>query len=72
MDKFYAFLNKVFMIAALIGFVLAIIEKLAALGYMGLFPMSYLRFSGMCLLFVITISLYQLAAQKQPQKKRKR
>ena len=72
MDKFYAFLSKLFLLLGLIGFILAIIEKIAALGYMGLFPMSYLRFTGMCLLFVITISLYQLAAQKQPQKKRKR
>jgi predicted RND superfamily exporter protein len=72
MDKFYAFLNKLFLLLGLIGFIVAIIEKFGAFGVMGLFPMSYLRFSGMCLLFVIAISLYQQTAKKQPQKKRKR
>ena len=72
MDKFYAFLNKLFLLLGLLGFIVAIISKLAGFGYLGLFPLSYLRFSGMCLLFVIAISLYEQTAKKQPQKKRKR
>jgi hypothetical protein len=72
MDRFYAFLNKLFVLLGLIGFALAIIEKFAAVGFLGLYPLSYLRFSGMCLLFVVAISLYQQTAKKQPQKKRKR
>jgi hypothetical protein len=72
MDKFHAFLNKLFLLLALIGFVVAIVEKLGGFGYLGLYSLSYLRFSGMCLLFVIAISLYQQTAKKQPQRKRKR
>jgi hypothetical protein len=72
MDKLYAFLSKLFLLLGLLGFIVAAIEKFFYFAYVGLYPLSYLRFTGTCLLFVIAISLYQMAAQKQPQKKRKR
>jgi hypothetical protein len=73
MDKFYAFVSKVLLLVSLISLVLAIIVKLfGQLGYFGIFPLSYLRFAGVCLLFVIASSLAQMAAAKQPQKKRRR
>jgi len=72
MDRFYSFLNKLFLLVGLIGFIVAGLAKFFDFSYFGLFPLSYLRFTGTCLLFVIAISLYQAAPQKQKQKKKKR
>jgi hypothetical protein len=77
MDKHFSWLNKLFLIAALIGFIVAIIDKIVGLGgCCGLYPLSYLRFTWTCLAFVGAISLYQMAGAKAPKKaaakKRKR
>jgi hypothetical protein len=72
MDSFYSFLNKLFLIVALIAIIVAVLAKVFNFVYFGLYPLSYLRFTGVCLLFVGAISLYQIAAQKQPQRRRKR
>ena len=72
MDKFFSFLNKLFLIVALIAFIVAVLAKLFGFVYFGLYPLSYLRFTGVCLLYVAAISLYLMAVQKQPQKKKKR
>lgn len=76
MNKFFSFLNTLFLILALIGLIVAVIDKLFVLGISTLYPLSYLRFTGACLLFVIAISLYQMAGAKAPKKaaakKRKR
>jgi len=73
MDKFYAFVSKVLLLVGLISLVLAVIVKLfEQFAYCGIFPLSYLRFAAGCLLFVIASSLAQMAAAKQPQKKRRR
>ena len=73
MDKLYAFASKVLLLVGLISLVLAIIVKLfEQFAYFGIFPLSYLRFAGVCFLFVIASSLAQKAAGKQPQKKRMR
>jgi hypothetical protein len=73
MDKLYAFASKVLLLVGLISLVLAIIVKLfEQFAYFGIFPLSYLRFAGVCFLFVIASSLAQKAAGKQPQKKRRR
>ncbi|OGP54767.1 MAG: hypothetical protein A2Y65_08735 [Deltaproteobacteria bacterium RBG_13_52_11] len=68
MDKFYSFLSKLFLLAGLLSFIVAIVDKIVGFVYWELYPLSYLRFTGICLLFVITISLYQMAAQKQKKK----
>ena len=72
MDKFFAFLNKLFLIVAVIAIILAVLAKLFGFVWFGIFPLSYLRFTGVCLLFVAAISLYQMAGAKAPAKKRKR
>jgi len=75
MDKLYAFFSKVFLLVGLIAIILGVISKFADLVYFGLFPLSYMRFAGVCLLFVIATSLSQMAAAKAPKKaaaKRKR
>ena len=72
MDKFFSLLNKLFLIVALIGLIFAVIDKLFVLGILSLHPLSYLRFTGICLLFVVAISLYLMAGAKAPTKKRKR
>jgi hypothetical protein len=73
MDKFYALVSKVLLLVSLISLVLAVIVKVfEQFAYFGIFPLSYLRFAGVCLLFVIASSLAQMAAAKQPQKKRRR
>ena len=76
MDKFFSFLNKLFLIVALIAIIVAVLDKIFGFVVVGLYPLSYLRFTGVCLLFVVAISLYQMAAGKTPKKaaarKRKR
>jgi predicted acyltransferase len=68
MDKFFSFLNKLFLIVALIALILAILAKIIGFVWFGLFPLSYLRFTGVCLLFVAAISLYLMAGAKAPKK----
>jgi hypothetical protein len=75
MDKLYAFFSKVFLLVGLIAIILGVISKFTDLVYFGLYPLSYMRFAGVCLLFVIAASLSQMAAAKAPKKaaaKRKR
>jgi hypothetical protein len=76
MDKFFSFLNKLFLIVALIAIILAVLAKIIGFAWFGIYPLSYLRFIGVCLLFVAAISLYQMAGAKAPKraaaKKRKR
>ena len=72
MNKLYSFVSKVVLLVGLISLILAVIVKFfEQFAYCGIFPLSYLRFTGTCLLFVIAISLYQAAPQKQKQKKKK-
>jgi len=72
MNALFSFLNKVFLIVGLIGFILGVISKLADIVYVGLYPLSYMRFTGVCLLFVIAISLYQMAGAKAPKRAAKK
>jgi cytosine/uracil/thiamine/allantoin permease len=72
MNKFVSFLNTLFLVVAVIAIIVAVVDKIVGFVYFGLFPLSYLRFTEVCLGFVVAISLYRMAAQKQPQKRRKR
>jgi hypothetical protein len=76
MDKFFSFLNKLFLIVAVIAIIVAVLAKLFGFVWFGLYPLSYLRFTEACLFFVAAISLYQIARAKAPKraaaKKRKR
>ena len=68
MDKFFSFLNKLFLIVAVIAIIIAVLAKIFGFVFVGLYPLSYLRFTGVCLLFVAAISLYQMAGAKAPKK----
>jgi uncharacterized membrane protein YdcZ (DUF606 family) len=68
MDKFFSFLNKLFLIVAVIAIILAVLAKIFGFVWFGIYPLSYLRFTGVCLLFVAAISLYQMAGTKAPKK----
>jgi hypothetical protein len=68
MNKLFSFLNNVFLLVGLLSLIVAIVDKIVGFVYFGLFPLSYLRFTEVCLLFVIAISVYQMAAQKQKKK----
>lgn len=64
MKKIYSFLGKIFLALGLASFIVGVITKVAGFVIWGFFPLSYLRFTGVCLLFVIAISLYQMAAKE--------
>jgi hypothetical protein len=69
MDTFFShFLNKFFLIVALIALILAVLAKIIGFAWFGIYPLSYLRFTGVCLLFVAAISLYAMAGAKAPKK----
>jgi hypothetical protein len=77
MDRFFShFLNKLFLIVAVIAIIIAVLAKLFGFVWFGIYPLSYLRFTEVCLFFVIAINLYQMASAKAPKKaaakKRKR
>lgn len=76
MNAFFSFLNKLFLIVAVIAIILAVLAKIIGFAWFGIYPLSYLRFTGVCLLFVAAISLYQMAGAKAPKrataKRRKR
>ncbi len=52
-------------ILALISIVIGILDVMVRFVIFSLSPISYLRFSGLCLLFVISLSLVQLALGKK-------
>ncbi|MBW2038901.1 MAG: hypothetical protein JRI46_04780 [Deltaproteobacteria bacterium] len=64
MGWIYSFLCKIFLALGLASLIMGVIAKLVEFVVWGLLPLSYLRFSGICLLLVIAISLYQMAAKK--------
>ena len=68
MDKIYAFFSKVLLLVGLLAIILGVISKLADIVYFGIFPLSLMRFAGVCLLFVIAASLSQMAGAKAPKK----
>lgn len=64
MGSIYSLLCRIFLALGLASLIVGVIAKIAGFVAGGLFPLSYLRFSGVCLLFVIATSLYQMAAKK--------
>jgi len=52
-------------ILALVSIVVGILDKIFGLFIFSLIPTSYLKFSELCLLFVISLSLVQLALGKK-------
>ena len=72
MDKLFAFLSKILLLVGLLAIIIGVIVKLTNQVEFDLFPLSYIRFAGVCLLFVIAASLSQMAAAKAPKKAAKK
>ena len=62
--KGYLALLWIFFILAGISLILGIIAKATGFVVMGLIPSSYLRFTGVCLLFCIALSAGQISLKK--------
>jgi len=62
--KGYTTLLWIFFILAGVSLLLGIIAKATHFMIMGLAPISYLRFTGTCLLFCIALSLTQISLKK--------
>jgi len=60
---FYKAIVWVFLVLAIAGLVVGILAKGIGFQIAGLAPISYLRFTGICLLFVIAVSLVELATK---------
>ena len=54
----------IFFVLAGIAFIVGIFTRVTHLTVMGLAPMSLMRFTGVCLLFCIALSLTQIASKK--------
>ena len=54
----------IFFILAGIAFIVGIFTRVTHLAAMGLAPMSLMRFTGVCLLFCIALSLAQISLKK--------
>jgi hypothetical protein len=52
-------------ILATLSLLVGIIVKIAGFGVFGLGPISYLRFTGICLLYAISLSLVQISLSKK-------
>ena len=52
-------------ILALVSIVVGILDKIFGLFIFSLIPTSYLKFSELCLLFIISLSLVQIALGKK-------
>lgn len=63
--KYYKILLWVFFALAGISLIVGIIAKISGFIIFGLDPLSYLRFTGICLLFNITLSLVQISLTKK-------
>lgn len=61
---YYKTIVWIFLILAIVGFIVGILAKGFGFHIFGLVPISYLRFTGTCLLFVIAVSLVELATRK--------
>jgi len=64
---YYKAIVWLFLILALISVIVGILAKGIGFQIVGLFPISYLRFTGTCLLFVIAVSLVELATRPKGQ-----
>jgi len=65
--KFLALLARLFVVAAAVGFIAAIVVKLMGGGpvALGLYPRSFMSFVDVCLLFAIALLLMQGPAKRK-------
>ena len=59
--KYYNTLLTLAFILSVVSLIIGIIAKMSGLVVFGLFPISYLRFTGICLLYAIAFSLTQIS-----------
>jgi hypothetical protein len=64
---YYKAIVWVFLILAIAGLIVGVLAKGIGFQIVGLAPISYLRFTGTCLLFVIAVSLVELATKAKGQ-----
>ena len=50
---------------SMVSLIAGIIAKLSGFVVFGLYPISYLRFTGICLLYVIALSLTQISLNQK-------
>ncbi|MBI1929669.1 hypothetical protein HYR99_36155 [Candidatus Poribacteria bacterium] len=60
---YYKAIVWVFLTLATVSLIVGILAKGIGFQIFGLVPISYLRFTGTCLLFVIAVSLVELATK---------
>ena len=63
--RYYTCYLWILFIAAFASIILGVIFKLAGVYVFGLAPLAYLRFSAVCLLFAIALSLAQMTLGKK-------
>ena len=64
---YYKTIVWLFLILAMVSLIVGILAKGIGFQIVGLFPISYLRFTGICLLFVIAVSLVELTTRSKGQ-----
>jgi hypothetical protein len=57
---YYKTVVWIFLILAVVSLVVGMLAKAIGFRIVGLYPISYLRFTGICLLFVVAVSLVEL------------
>ena len=59
--KYAKTLIWIFFVLADVSLIVGVIAKISGFAVFGLGPLSYLRFAGICLMYVIAISLSQIS-----------
>ena len=63
--KYFKTLVWIGYILSLVSIIIGILDKIFGLFIFSLIPTSYLKFSELCLLFIISLSLVQIALGKK-------
>ncbi len=63
MRNFISLLRFVYLLS-LVSLLIGIIAKLLGTNIVGVSPLSYLRFTGICILYVIALNLTQISLKK--------
>ena len=63
--KYYTTLLWIAFVLALISMIVGFIAKVSGFVIFSLTPISYFRFTGICLLFAIALSLAQISLKKK-------
>jgi hypothetical protein len=64
---YYKTIVWVFLILAIVSLIVGIVCRAFDFMIIGLAPLTYMRFTGLCLLFVIAVSLVELTSRTKGQ-----